>query len=80
MSPVDRTLRQRFGTALLEARQAASLSQEELAERSDLSRVFISELERGLKSPTLDAIEALSAALGMKPHELVRAADDAGHS
>jgi transcriptional regulator with XRE-family HTH domain len=66
-----------FARALRAWRQAAAISQEELAHRADLHRTYVSQLERGLKSPSLGAIEALAAALGLRPHELVRAAEDA---
>ncbi len=54
-----------------------AISQEELAHRADLHRTYVSQLERGLKSPSLAAVGALAAALGLRPHELVRAAEEA---
>ena len=53
------------------------LSQEALADRSGLHVTYISLLERGRNSPTLDAVAAIAAALGVRPSELVRAAEDA---
>jgi transcriptional regulator with XRE-family HTH domain len=64
--------------ALRRLRAEAGLSQEELAHRSHLHRTYVSQLERGLKSPSLGAIEELAEVLGKKPHELVRAAEEAG--
>jgi len=64
-------LRRGFGLAVRQARREANLSQEQLAERSALHRVFISEVERGLKAPTLDAIAAIATALGKRPSELL---------
>lgn len=66
-----------FARALEARRQAAAISQEELAHRAGLHRTYVSQLERGLKSPSLAAIEALADALGLRPHELVRAAEEA---
>ena len=64
----------RFGDALRTARVRSALTQKKVAELSGLHRTYISQLERGLKSPTLDAVERLASALGMNPHDLVKAA------
>jgi transcriptional regulator with XRE-family HTH domain len=47
------------------------ITQEELAERARLTRNYIGNLERGEKSPTLDALEAIAEALGLTPSELI---------
>jgi transcriptional regulator with XRE-family HTH domain len=60
---------QRFAESLREARGKAEISQEELAERAGLHRTYISQLERGLKSPTLDVIVALARGLRITPLE-----------
>lgn len=70
------TLEEAFGQALRHFRQAAGMSQEELSDCSGLHRTYVSQLERGLKSPSLTAIEALARALGQLPHVLVKAAED----
>jgi transcriptional regulator with XRE-family HTH domain len=69
-------LQEGFGTVLRTLRQEVGISQEELAHRADLHRTYVSQLERGLKSPSLGAIEALASALGRRPFELVQAAED----
>jgi transcriptional regulator with XRE-family HTH domain len=43
------------------------LSQEELAERAGVHRTYISQLERGIKSPTVSILINISRALGIKP-------------
>lgn len=48
--------RRRFADSLRNARENAGISQEQLAERAGLHRTYISQLERGLKSPSLDVI------------------------
>ena len=63
------THRQRFAICLRESRKIVKISQEELAERAGLHRTYISQLERGLKSPTLDVIVALATALRVPPRE-----------
>jgi transcriptional regulator with XRE-family HTH domain len=65
-----------FGRVLKSFRRAAKLSQEELAHRSNLHRTYVSQLERGLKSPSLNAITALAKALDAKAYALVRAAEE----
>jgi transcriptional regulator with XRE-family HTH domain len=71
-------LHRRFGEALRELRGQAGMSQEQLAEASDLTRNYVSELELGQKSPSLRTIAKMAKALGTRPHELVKAADDSG--
>jgi transcriptional regulator with XRE-family HTH domain len=65
-----------FGRVIREARQQAELSQERLAFRSGVHPTYVSQLERGLKSPSLDVVAALARALHTKAHVLIRAAED----
>ena len=53
------------------ARQEANLSQEALAGRAGLHRTYISLLERGLRSPTLTTLDAISKALGVDAAKLL---------
>jgi transcriptional regulator with XRE-family HTH domain len=66
-----RSFNQKFGDVLREARQAANITQEELAFRADLHRTYISLLERGLRSPTLESLFRICEALGEEPESLV---------
>ncbi|WP_312010636.1 helix-turn-helix domain-containing protein [Bradyrhizobium japonicum] len=61
-----------FGKLVASLRQSAQLSQEELADRAAIHRTYVSQLERGLKSPTLVTLFRLSKALGTTPSKLVR--------
>lgn len=61
---------------LRRARMEAALSQEEVAHRADLDRTYISDLERGRKAATVEAIAAIAAAIGTRPHLLVKAAEE----
>jgi transcriptional regulator with XRE-family HTH domain len=74
--PLPHSLNAQFGSALKSLRQGAKLSQEELAHRSGLHRTYVSQLERGLKSPSLNAIAGLARALRLTSHALVRAAEE----
>lgn len=69
-----------FGEVLRKARQEAKLSQEELAARSGLHRTYVSQLERGQKSPSLTVVAGLARSLGMKAHDLVRVAEESGRT
>ncbi|MCA6111623.1 helix-turn-helix domain-containing protein [Bradyrhizobium cenepequi] len=48
-------------------RRKGGLSQEELADRAGLNRNYIGMIEREENSPTVDALEQISDALGIDP-------------
>lgn len=50
--------RKAFGNSLRVARKASNLSQEDFSDVS--SRTYLSSLERGLKSPTLEKVDSLA--------------------
>ena len=58
--------------ALVKYRRVAQLSQEELADRAGIHRTYVSQIERGLKMPTLAILFKISAALGVKPSDIVQ--------
>ena len=60
-----------FGKEVVRLRKRLGLSQEELAFRAEVHRTYISQLERGLKSPTLSMILKLSRALKASASKLV---------
>ncbi|MEQ1761076.1 MAG: helix-turn-helix transcriptional regulator [Vicinamibacterales bacterium] len=53
-----------IGTRVRELRQAAGISQEELAERADLHRNYISSVERGQRDVGVGALHRIATALG----------------
>jgi transcriptional regulator with XRE-family HTH domain len=61
-----------FGKLVAGLRRASQLSQEELAERAALHRTYVSQVERGLKSPTIITLLRLSKALDTTPSKLIR--------
>lgn len=52
-------------------RQIQNLSQEDLAELAGIDRTYVSSLERSQYSATIDVLERLAMALGVKPAELL---------
>jgi len=64
-----------FGQRLRELRVARNLSQAELADRCGSNRPFISNLERGVKVPSLTMILRLADALSSRACELVEIFD-----
>ena len=54
-----------IGTKIKEKRQALHLTQEELAEKSDLPQSHISRLEGGKHSPSRKTLEKIAKALGI---------------
>ena len=62
--------KQIFGKNVRMLREALRLTQEELAEASNLDRSYIGGVERGRRNPALDAILRLSLALKVTPATL----------
>jgi transcriptional regulator with XRE-family HTH domain len=53
-----------LGALLRAQRVSAELSLRELAERTNVSNAYLSELERGLHEPSLRVLRAIASALG----------------
>lgn len=65
-----------FGKALRKFRTQKNLTQETLGFESGLDRTYISLLELGQRSPTLDTIAALCAALDLSLTDLIADVDN----
>jgi len=61
-----------FGDVLRRLREGNDLSQEALGFESGYHRTYISLLERGRKSPSLQTIFNLSKALKIEPDEMIK--------
>lgn len=59
-----------FGKNVKKYRIELKMSQEKLAELTGLHRTYISDVERGLRSISLNNIEKLSVALNVKVYKL----------
>jgi XRE family transcriptional regulator, regulator of sulfur utilization len=58
-------LRPALGARIKELRKQAEISQEELASRAAMHWTYLSDLERGRQTPTLDMVNRLARALGV---------------
>lgn len=58
-----------IGKKIKRLRIKKGLTQEELGERTDLSKGFISQLERDLNSPSIETLFSLLEVLGSKPKD-----------
>ncbi|RIX77067.1 helix-turn-helix domain-containing protein [Acidovorax cavernicola] len=54
-----------FGVTVRQLREGQGWSQEELAERSDLNRSYVGEIERGRVIPSIVTAHKLAGALGI---------------
>ena len=68
--PLETDIRVRFGRRLRELRQERGLSQEELADRAELHRTYVSSVERGERNVALVNVERLANALGVHIRDL----------
>ena len=60
-----------FGRVLREERRRQNVSQEQLALYADVDRTFVSQIERGIRQPTLTTLFKLSRVLELSPSALV---------
>lgn len=57
-------IKQKFGQLVRSRRRALDISQEELGDRAELNRGYISDIERGIRNPSLEVIERIAKSLG----------------
>ncbi len=65
-----------FAEVLREVRQEKGLSQEALADLAGLHRNYVSEVERGLKSPSLRTLDQLAHALDVPAWALLKRTEE----
>lgn len=66
------TVEQAFGREIKKARKSLQKSQQTLAFDAEVHRTYISQIERGQKSPSLAVIVRLAKALNVTPSKLLR--------
>lgn len=64
-----------FGEQIRILRYDKNMTQEQLAEISDISVSFLGEIERGRKSPTIETVEKLAMALNISMSRLMARCD-----
>ena len=62
----------KIGLKIVLERTKRKLSQEKLAELSDLSKTALGSIERGTSSPSIDTLDRIAAALEIELSELVK--------
>jgi transcriptional regulator with XRE-family HTH domain len=68
-------IRKLFGINVKRFREAAGLSQAEIAARMGVDRAYISAIERGLQNATLLSVWEITQALEVRPVELLAEPD-----
>jgi transcriptional regulator with XRE-family HTH domain len=68
-------IRERFGFVVKARREELDLTQEDLAERAQIHRTYLSDIERGTRNLSLGNIERLAQALTLSMAELFRLVD-----
>lgn len=67
-------IREVFARNLRRSRYAKGLSQEALAHEAEMDRSYVSALERGVYSASIDTVARLAEVLGIEPDEMLRRA------
>jgi transcriptional regulator with XRE-family HTH domain len=63
-------LRTRFGAKLRKVRLSRGWTQEQLAEKANVSLNFLNMIERGVRAPSFDSLERLAKVLRVPVYEL----------
>ncbi|MFC2016881.1 helix-turn-helix domain-containing protein [Chloroflexota bacterium] len=73
-------LLERLGKSIRSRRLALGISQEELGNRANLDRTYVSGVERGVRNPSFTALVKLSEGLGISLSSLLEHMEDQGNS
>lgn len=74
------TIAKLFGKVLKDQRKKKGLSQDALATDSDLDRTYISQLERGKRTPSIETLFKIAQALGVTASGMIRDVEKLGGS
>ena len=61
----------RLGKNVRRLREEKGWSQEDYADRADIHRTYVSDIERGRRNPTVTVVEKLAKPLGIAPGRLL---------
>jgi len=64
-------IKKQLGRRIKELRLKAGYSQEELAAKAGLHRTYMSDIERGKRNVSIENIEKIAKALGVKSSDLL---------
>lgn len=64
-----------FGQNVRKRREIKEFTQENLAEKAELDRTYVSDIERGARNPGIKNIARLAKALGVSVSELTKGID-----
>jgi len=70
-------VQRQLGRAVKEIRARQGLTQEQVASASGLHPTYVSDIERGARNPSWEAMTRLARGMGVAIHEIARAYDDA---
>ena len=76
----DANKKKAFGRALKKIRVRKKLTHESLSLQADLARVYISELEYGKKTPSIETVFKISKALNIKCSRLMDLTEEEFHN
>jgi transcriptional regulator with XRE-family HTH domain len=65
--PILRSL----GQSIAKHRRTKDLTQDALAEKADLDRTYLSDIERGVRNPGIKNVVLIAKALGITPSKLL---------
>jgi len=71
----SKTYRQALGAAVTRLRTARKWSQQELADKTGYSTVYVNGLELGNRNPSLEMIQAVAQVFGLRPSQLLARAE-----
>jgi transcriptional regulator with XRE-family HTH domain len=60
-----------LGSRIRDMRKESGFTQEELAHRAELDYSYINQIENGKRNPSMDAINRIAKALGVKVRDLI---------
>jgi transcriptional regulator with XRE-family HTH domain len=64
-------IKQRLGSNVRWLRQEQGWSQEDYADRADIHRTYVSDIERGSRNPTITIVEKLARPFKVRPGSLL---------
>ncbi|MGI6253554.1 MAG: helix-turn-helix transcriptional regulator [Synergistaceae bacterium] len=67
-----------LGTRIKTLRKALGFTQQELADRTDVSRIYIQALESSRRTPSMKLLNRLAEALGVEMQDLVKSPSSPG--